>query len=168
MRAPTGRHSIGWQAVVTLFFGGAAILLAAGVAHATGSGVEEHRPAIFNCDGGAGLTPEENRVVDWTVDRILRLAGSDASTIDITPENIVAGTGVDVQRLDTDRLRDAVARRLFEIAGGGATVWTPEPPPQPGAAAESSCTGVGEAPVEAGGGPTGAAGRSASSQSSRR
>jgi hypothetical protein len=141
-------------------------LITAGVARAAGT--EEHRPAVLNCDGGGGLTPEENRVVDWTVDRILRLAGNDASTIDITPENIAAGTGVDVQRLNEDRLRDAVARRLSEIAGGGATVWTPDPPPQPGAAVESSCTGVGEAPVEAGGGPAAAAGRPAAAPSTRR
>jgi len=167
VRAPRTRHSIGWHAATSFCVAGAAILLVAGVAGAAGS-APDHRPAVFNCDGGGGLTPEENRVVDWTVERILKLAGNDASTIDITPENIAAGTGVDVQRLDSDRLRDAVARRLFEIAGGGATVWSPEPPPQPGAAAESSCTGVGEAPVEAGGGPTAATGRSAAAQSSRR
>jgi hypothetical protein len=32
-----------------------------------------------------GLSAKESRVVSWSVERILALAGSDASVIDITP-----------------------------------------------------------------------------------
>lgn len=125
------RGSLASRAVFVLALSAAAVVAAARPARAIGADradVEVVDPAT---GGGrpestaSSLTADESRVVDWAVEHLLELAGSDAPVIDITAENVAAATGVDVATLDAGKVRDEVTRRLLEIVGGHPELFDP-------------------------------------------
>ena len=69
-------------------------------------------PATPRASAARALTSEERRVVDWLVDRILHLEPSDAPVVDFSGDLVAAATGIDVAKLDPDRVRSEVVARL--------------------------------------------------------
>jgi len=69
--------------------------------------------AIPGCDVGPSLTAEEKKIVEWAVDEFVRRLADPSASLDLTDEDIVAGTGVDPSRLDHDRLHAATTAALM-------------------------------------------------------
>jgi len=68
----------------------------------------------------AGLSAEEKRVVCWAVEEYVRRMTCGSPVVDLTREEVRAATGVDVDRLDADRLRSATASALATRIGSRA------------------------------------------------
>jgi hypothetical protein len=73
---------------------------------------------LTGCDVGPALTPEEKRVVEWAVEEFVRRLADPQASLDLTDEDITAGTGLDPDRLDRDRLHAATTAALVARLSG--------------------------------------------------
>lgn len=64
----------------------------------------------------AAPATEESRVADWIVARILKLAADSGPVIDISPQEVAAATGIDVNRVDSAQVAQKVRERLREMS----------------------------------------------------
>lgn len=59
---------------------------------------------------------DESLVADWIVGRILKLAADSGPVVEISPLEAAAATGVDLSRVDPDRVGRHVRERLRELS----------------------------------------------------
>lgn len=101
----------------------------------------------------AAPVTDESRVADWIVARILKLAADSGPVVDISPAEVAAATGIDVNHVDADEVGQQVRERLRELSrrpvvehhstpAQPAARPAPHPAPDPapaGAPAEPTC-----------------------------
>jgi len=94
----------------------AALVIPVEPAHAAGPSRCEWVPRSVAVTVAAAPATEESRVADWIVARILKLAADSGPVVDISPAEVAAGTGIDVNRVDADEVGQQVRERLRELS----------------------------------------------------